>query len=74
MIDLKFNYILPSGIRIFEEYTTIMEFTDAVEEGVFTDTYLNYTDVNATFFEKNLLNKKFDTILELYNHCIKIIT
>lgn len=73
MIDLKFNFTLPCGGRVTKKYSTIMDFTDAVDEGDYPKENLSCGPVDATFFENTLLDKQFATVQDLYNHCSAIM-
>lgn len=73
MKDLRISYDNENGQRINAEYNTIMDFIDTINSEDNIDIpMLDYGNVEATFFENPLLHKHFDTIEELYNHCIEI--
>lgn len=73
MTDLKFSYTGLYGTRIVEEYSTVMDFTDAVESGNYPTENLNCKDVEARFFENPLLDQHFETVEDLYYHCEGIL-
>ena len=73
MYDLKFSYTQPTGASVTEKYSTIMNFTDAVENGAYPKRFLNYEKVEARFFENPLLDKQFATVQDLYIHCVNIM-
>ena len=50
-----------------------MDFTDAVDEGDYPKKNLSCGPVDATFFENTLLDRKFQTVQELYHHCVNIV-
>lgn len=66
MKDLIYFCNLSSKTYISREYDTIMDFTDAVSA-----TDLKCTDIDAIFFENT--EKHFNSIKELYEHCISIM-
>ena len=73
MIDLKFSYTHPTGDRVIESYNLVFDFTDAVENGTYPKEFLSYGEVDARFFENPLLDKHFETVEELYKHCVSIM-
>jgi hypothetical protein len=73
MKDLKIRYKNENGDTISAEYETIMDFTDAIESDDIDIPMLDYTDVEANFFENPLMHKHFNTIAELYEHCKAIL-
>lgn len=73
MTDLKFSYRAPCGLSVEEEYDTIMIFTDDVDTEVYPKKNLSYGPVDARFFENPLLDRHFETIKDLYNHCVNIM-
>jgi hypothetical protein len=73
MKDLKIRYENENGDKINAEYDTIMDFTDAIESDEIDIPMLDYTNVEADFFENPLLHKSFNTIVELYEHCKAIL-
>ena len=73
MIDLKFSYDKPCGVRVTKEYGTIMDFTDAVENGDYCKKVLSCGNVAARFFENPLLDQHLETVEDLYKHCISIM-
>lgn len=74
MIDLCFNYATKNSGNVTKEFDTIMDFTDAIESGDISKDILNGINVEAIFFENPLTKKHFDTVHELYNHCINIMS
>lgn len=74
MKDLIISYTNENDKVIEREYTTIMEFLDLMESGNVDIPMLDYTNVNAMFFENELNKKRFDTISKLVDHCKLIIT
>lgn len=73
MKDLKIRYRNENGDMIHAEYDTIMAFTDSMESDDIDLPMLDYTNVEADFFENPLLHKDFSTIAELYKHCKAIL-
>ena len=73
MKDLKIKYINENGDKITAEYNTIMDFIDQMDSDDSDIPMMDYTDVEADFFESPLLHLKFATIERLYDHC-KFIT
>ncbi len=73
MFDLKFSYMKPTGANVTEKYSTLVNFTDAVENGAYPKQFLSYGEVDATFFENPLLDKHFETVEALYKHCVSIM-
>lgn len=69
MKDLVFECDKQNGERIMLEYDTIMDFTDMIENS----SCMNYTNVDAIFFDNPFLRKRFDSIEHLYNHCKAVI-
>lgn len=72
MKDLRISYDTKNGQRTNAEYNTIMDFIDVMDSDEIDIPMLDYENVEATFFENPLLHKNFNTIEELYNHCIEI--
>ena len=72
MKDLRISYDNENGQRINAEYNTIMDFIDVMDSDEIDIPMLDYGNVEVTFFENPLLYKNFNTIEELYNHCIEI--
>ena len=72
MKDLRISYDNENGQRINAEYNTIMDFIDVMDSDEIDIPMLDYQNVEADFFENPLLHKHFNTIEELYNHCVKI--
>lgn len=73
MKDLRISYDNENGQRINTEYDTIMDFTDTVESDNVDVHMMDYENVEADFFENPLYHKHFDTIADLYNHCVSIM-
>ena len=73
MKDLRILYTNKKGTRIFEEYDTIMDFTDPIQNGEQDINSLDGHDVFAEFFENSTPHRYFDTLQELYTHCINIM-
>ena len=73
MFDLTFSYRKPNGERDVEKYSTISNFTDAIEFNVYPKTILSCSNVEARFFENPLLDKHFETVEALYKHCVSIM-
>lgn len=74
MKDLKIDYTNENSIRIHTEYPTIMDFLDEMDsEGDIDIPMMDYTDVEADFFENPLLHQHFDSIESLYIHCKRIL-
>lgn len=71
MKDLIITCKDKQGKRVKFEYDTIMDFTDKVEAGTAN---MDYTDINAMFFENELNTKSCSTLKELYQHCCNIIS
>ena len=72
MKDLRISYDNENGQRINAEYNTIMDFIDVMDSDEIDIPMLDYQNVEADFFENPLLHKHFNTIEDLYNHCVKI--
>ncbi len=73
MKDLKFSYTDKIGKRITEEYDVIYDFTDRIESGEIDASVLNGSDVDAQFFENKHNTKSFQSVKELYDHCVEIM-
>lgn len=73
MKDLKFSFTNENNERITEEYCTIMDFTDKIESDEVDASVLNGSDVDAIFFENKHNTKSFQTVKELYDHCVEIM-
>ena len=71
MFELLISYNNESGRRRVRAFTTIMDFVYDVEACGIDVPKMEYTDVNAEFFEHH--KKHFDTIRGLYNHCRMIV-
>ena len=72
MKDLRVSYDNENGQRINAEYNTIMDFIDVMDSDEIDIPMLDCGNVEATFFENALQHKHFNTIEELYNHCVEI--
>lgn len=73
MKDLRISYDNENGQRIKAEYDTLMDFIDTIDSEDNIDIpMLDYENVEADFFENPLLHKNFNTIEDLYKHCIEI--
>ncbi len=73
MKDLRISYDNENGQRINAEYDTLMDFINTIDSEDNIDIpMLDYENVEADFFENLLLHKNFNTIEELYKHCIEI--
>ena len=72
MKDLRISYDNENGQRINAEYNTIMDFIDVMDSDEIDIPMLDYGNVEATFFENAFQRKHFNTIEELYNHCVEI--
>lgn len=73
MKDLKISYDNENGQRIKTEYDTLMDFINTIDtEDNIDIPMLDYENVEADFFENPLLHKHFNTIEELYKHCVEI--
>ena len=73
MKDLRISYDNENGQRINAEYDTIMDFTSAMESNSVDIPMMDYENVEADFFENPLHHKHFNTIADLYNHCVAIM-
>lgn len=71
MKDLIVNYENENGQMIKQEYDRIFDFTEEMESNKADIPMLDYGNVTATFFEKR--TKNFDTIDDLYHHCVEIM-
>ena len=73
MKDLRISYDNENGQRIKAEYDTLMDFINTIDSEDNIDIpMLDYEKVEADFFENPLLHKYFNTIEELYKHCVEI--
>lgn len=70
--DLRFYYTNGNNERVVEEYRTIMDFTDRVESGEIDASVMSGSDVHAFFFENEHNTKWFQSVKELYDHCVNI--
>ena len=50
-----------------------MDFTNAMESDNTDIPMMDYENVEADFFENPLHHKHFNTIADLYNHCVVIM-
>lgn len=73
MKDLRISYDNENGQRISAAYDAIMDFTDAMESDNVDIPMMDYENVEADFFENPLHHKHFNTIADLYNHCVAIM-
>lgn len=73
MKDLRISYNNENGQRINAEYDTIIDFTNAMESDNVDIPMMDYENVDADFFENPLNHKHFDTIGDLYKHCLEIM-
>ena len=74
MKDLRISYNNENGQKINAEYDTLMDFINTMDSEDNIDIpMLDYENVEADFFENPLLHKHFNTIEELYKHCVEII-
>ena len=73
MKDLMISYDNKNGERIHKVYDRIFDFTDAIEQSN-PDAPANCcSNVTAYFFENPLTRQEFNTIDDLYYHCIAIM-
>lgn len=72
MKDLRISYDNENGMRIHADYDTIMDFIDIMDSDEIDIPMLDYGNVEADFFENPLQHKYFNTIEDLYNHCVEI--
>lgn len=73
MKDLKIDYDNENGECVTKEYDTIMDFIDEMESDSSDMPMMDYSNVNAKFFENPLQTYHFATIECLYNHCKEIV-
>lgn len=73
MKDLKMSYTNENGERVSAEYDTVMDFLDQMESNGVDIPMMDYTDVDAMFFENELNTKHCETIAELVDHCKMIL-
>ena len=71
MKDLVISYENENSKVIKQEYNRIFDFTEEFENNKVDIPMLDYGNVTATFFEKR--TKNFDTIDDLYHHCVEIM-
>lgn len=69
MKDLMITYKNGSE-TVTEKFDTIMSFLDAFEAGKYKT---HTSEVIADFFENPLLQKKFNSVDDLYIHCKNIV-
>lgn len=74
MKDLIFTYDMPNGERQCRKYSCIFNFTDAYQWYQGNHPIEKATNINACFFENPLNTKHFNTVKELYEHCVAIMT
>ncbi len=73
MKDLRISYDNDYGKRITMDFDTIMDFIEMMESDNIDIPMLDYENVEAVFWENPLQHKHFDTIDDLYKHCIEIV-
>lgn len=73
MKDLVICYSNENGDIKKVSYDTIMDFIDEMESNNPDIPMLDYTNVNAVFFENPKNSKPFDTIEMLLGHCKLIV-
>lgn len=73
MKDLKISYLNKNNQRIYKEYDTIMDFLDLIKSEEIDIPMLDYSNIEAVFFENPMQHKFFDTINDLYKHCVLIL-
>lgn len=71
MKDLIITYQNENEKTIRREYDKIFDFTEEIEGNGFNAPMLDYENVTAKFFENR--TESFNTIDDLYKHCVKII-
>lgn len=71
MYDLVIKYKNENGKFVSKKYPRIFDFTDEIERDGINNPMLNYKNIVVTFFEK--ITEPFDTIKDLYEHCIDIM-
>lgn len=71
MKDLIITYENDDKTILKREYEHIYDFTEEMESDEIGIPMLDYKNVTAVFFEKN--SKYFDTIDDLYKHCVSIM-
>lgn len=74
MKDLQISYTNKDGERVEKSYDTVMDFTDSVEAHKLDDELNIISNVDAKFFENDLNTKSCDTLAELYEHCMSILS
>ena len=73
MYDLVFTYNTPDGKYQCRKYPYIGNFTDAYQWYQGNHPLMDATNIDACFFENSLNTKHFDSIQELYEHCLMIM-
>lgn len=73
MKDLVISYSNENGETKKASYDTIMDFIDEMASNNPDIPMLDYTNVNAVFFENPKNSKPFDTIEILLEHCKLIV-
>ena len=71
MKDLIITYQNENEETIRREYDKIFDFTEEIEGNGFNAPMLDYENVTAKFFENRI--ESFNTIDDLYKHCVKIM-
>lgn len=71
MKDLIITYQNENEKTIRREYDKIFDFTEEIEGNGFNAPMLDYENVTAKFFENRI--ESFNTIDDLYKHCVKIM-
>ena len=66
--DLRVSYVDENSQQQLREYDTIMDFLDEMESDRFSA-----SNIVADFFQNPLMQKKFDSLDELYQHCSEIV-
>lgn len=71
MYDLIVCYKNENGVKINRKYPRLFDFANEIEGNGLDAPMLDYADVTATFFEKR--TEHFDTVNDLYEHCMEIM-